>query len=125
MIVDDQEPFVELMAKMMGENLDCPVHPFTRPDDALRGLARISAGVIVTDYDMPQMNGIEFIRQASSLAPEAAFIMISGHDLELFEDELSRLERLKMRIQKPFGWLPLMDAVLKVWPGEDVPAFRQ
>jgi DNA-binding NtrC family response regulator len=123
-IVDDQKPFVDLMAKMIGDNLDCPVHPFTRPTDALRTLPEISAGVIVTDYYMPQMNGIEFIREASSLAPEAVFIIVSGHDLDMFDDELSRLKRLKMRIQKPFGWRPLADAVIQVWPGKDVPSFR-
>jgi|HubBroStandDraft_6_1064221.scaffolds.fasta_scaffold610716_2 two-component SAPR family response regulator len=124
-IVDDQKPFVDLMAKMLGENLTCKVHAFTRPADALRGLARISAGVIVTDYDMPVMNGVEFIREASSLAPEAVFIMISGHNLELIDHELSQLERLKMRMQKPFTWSSLSSAVIEVWPGTDVPKYRQ
>ena len=124
-IVDDQKPYVQLMANLIQDNLDCEVHPFTRPKDALRGLAKISAGVIVTDYSMPQMNGVEFIRKASKIAPEAAFIMISGHDLEMMDHELSRLKKLKMRLQKPFGWRPLTAAVLKVWPGKDVPEFRK
>jgi DNA-binding NtrC family response regulator len=124
-IVDDQKPFVDLMAKMIGENLTCEVHPYTRPMDALRGLARISAGVIVTDYSMPEMNGAEFIRQATKIAPDAVFIMISGNDLELIDHELSQLKSLKRRIQKPFGWRPLTDALLEVWPGKDVPALRQ
>lgn len=125
MIVDDQKPFVDLMANMIGDNLDCPVHPFTRPSDALRSLAKVSAGVIVTDYYMPQMNGIEFIREASKVSPDAVFIMISGHDLDMFDDELSRLKRLKMRIQKPFGWHRLSTAILEVWPGDDVPSAQR
>ena len=60
-IVDDEKSYVELMAQMIADNLDCQVHPFTRPEDALNGLATISAGVIVTDYFMPQMDGVEFI----------------------------------------------------------------
>ena len=67
-------------------------------------------GVVVTDYSMPQMDGIEFIQRASRIAPNAAFIMISGDDLDPLEDELARLKRLKMRLQKPFGWRPLADA---------------
>jgi len=124
-IVDDQKPFVELMVKMIGENLTCKVHAFTRPADALRALARISPAVIVTDYQMPVMNGVEFIREASTLAPEAVFIMISGTNLELIDHELSQLKRLKMRLQKPFGWRSLSSAVLEVWPGTDVPQNRQ
>jgi DNA-binding NtrC family response regulator len=124
-IIDDQKPFVDLMVKMVGDNLTCTVHGFTRPKDALRSLARISAGVIVTDYQMPVMNGIEFIREAAKIAPEAVFIMISGHNLDLIDHELSQLESLKMRIPKPFGWRALSDAVLEVWPGPDVPQRRQ
>jgi DNA-binding NtrC family response regulator len=124
-IVDDQKPFVDLMAKMIGGNLTCRVHGFTRPAYALRGLARISPAVIVTDYSMPVMNGIEFIREASKLVPDAVFIMISGHNLDLLDHELSQLEGLKMRIHKPFGWRALSDAVLEVWPGPDVPQNRQ
>lgn len=123
-IVDDEKSYVELMAQMIADNLDCEVHPFTRPEDALSGLATISAGVVVTDYFMPQMDGVEFIRRASRIAPQAAFIMISGHNLEPIEHELCRLKRLKMRLQKPFGWRPLTAAVLKVWPGKDVPSLR-
>jgi DNA-binding NtrC family response regulator len=123
-IVDDEKSYVELMAQMIEDNLDCKVHPFTRPVDALGRLGDIAAGVIVTDYSMPGMDGIEFIRQATKLAPLAAFIMISGHNLDPLEHELSRLKRLKMRLQKPFGWRPLTAAVLNVWPGKDVPSLR-
>lgn len=123
-IVDDEKSYVELMAQMIADNLDCQVHPFTRPEEALAGLEQLSAGVIVTDYFMPQMDGVEFIRRASRIAPQAAFIMISGHDLDPIEHELVRLKRLKMRLQKPFGWRPLTAAVLKVWPGKDAPSLR-
>ena len=70
------------------------------------------------------MDGVEFIKRASKVAPKAAFIMISGHDLDPIEHELARLKKLKMRLQKPFGWRPLADAVLKVWPGKDMPGLR-
>jgi DNA-binding NtrC family response regulator len=123
-IVDDEKSYVELLAQMIADNLDCRVHAYTSPLEALGGLTKIEAGVVVTDYSMPQMDGVEFIKKASRLAPKAAFIMISGHDLEPIEHDLARLKRLKMRLQKPFGWRPLTEAVLKVWPGKDAPALR-
>jgi DNA-binding NtrC family response regulator len=123
-IVDDEQSYVELMAQMIADNLDCAVYAFTRPLEALGGLAKISAGVVVTDYSMPQMDGVEFIKRASRIAPKATFIMISGHDLGPIKDDLARLKRLKMRLQKPFGCEPLTEAVLKVWPGKDVPSPR-
>jgi DNA-binding NtrC family response regulator len=123
-IVDDEKSYVELMAQMIADDLDCTVHAFTRPLDALAGLARISAGVVVTDYSMPQMDGIEFIKRASRIAPKTTFIMISGNNLEPIEHELNRLKKLKLCMQKPFGGRALSSAVLKVWPGRDAPALR-
>jgi DNA-binding NtrC family response regulator len=123
-IVDDEKSYVELMAVMIADNLDCSVHAFTRPQEALEALPKVSAGVIITDYFMPEMDGIEFIRRASKVARRSVFIMISGHNLEPLEYELSRLGKLKMRLQKPFGWRPLMAAVLEVWPGKDVPTLK-
>lgn len=123
-IVDDEKSYVDLMAQMIADNLECPVHPFTRPLDALKNLPGISAAVVVTDYSMPEMDGVEFIRQASKIVPKAAFIMISGHDLNHVEHELVRLKRLKLRLQKPFGWRPLAAAVIEVWPDKDVPTYR-
>ena len=121
-IVDDEKSYVELMAEMIADNIDCRVHSFTRPLDALGALPALAASVIVTDYFMPEMDGIEFIKRAAKVEPHAAFIMISGHNLDPLEYELSRLRRLKLRLQKPFGWRPLAAAVLEVWPGKDVPA---
>jgi DNA-binding NtrC family response regulator len=124
-IVDDEKSYVDLIAQMIADNLDCRVHAFTRPDEALKSLPKVSAGVIVTDFSMPQMDGIEFIRQASKVEPHAAFIMISGHDLDPVKVELERLKRLKLCMQKPFGWRPLTEAVIRVWPGDDAPALRE
>ena len=123
-IVDDEKSYVELMAQMIAEHLNCEVHAFTRPEDALDKLAALAVGVVVTDYFMPQMDGVEFIQRASAIEPAAVFILISGHNLESIEDDLSRLKRLKLRLQKPFGWRPLAEAVLKVWPDGDAPNLR-
>jgi CheY-like chemotaxis protein len=124
-ILDDEKSYVDLMAEMLGENLDCDVHAFTRPVQALEKLGGLGAAVIVTDYFMPQMDGVEFIRRASSLSPGSVFIMISGHDLEPLKRDLTRLMRLKKRLQKPFGWKVLAEAVIEVWPESDAPMYLQ
>lgn len=113
------------MSQMLADNLDCPVHAFTRPLEALNALPAISPAVIVTDYFMPQLNGIEFIRQAAAVVPQAAFVMITGHNLTAEEDQLARLSALKGFLAKPFGWRKLADEILRVWPSEGVaPAHR-
>ena len=124
MLVDDEKSYVDLLSQMLGENLDCPVHSFTRPLDALANLGAVAPAVIVTDFDMPQLNGIEFIGQASTLAPSAVFILITGRNLALADIQMDQLPSLKAFIPKPFRWRQLADEVIRVWPGTDTPSFK-
>lgn len=124
-LVDDERSYTELMAQMLTDNLDCRVQAFTHPFAALDALRAIEPGVVVTDYYMPQLNGIEFIRQASLLVPRASFVMISGHNLSTVEDQLAKLTALKGFLAKPFGWRKLADEIIRVWPsGSAAPEHR-
>lgn len=115
-LVDDEKSYVDLLTQMLADNLDCPVHAFFRPRDALLALEKLDPAVVVTDYHMPQLNGIEFIRAATPIVPRAAFVMITGNNLSEQEDELARLPSLKGFLPKPFGWRKLADEILRVWP---------
>jgi two-component system, NtrC family, C4-dicarboxylate transport response regulator DctD len=121
-LVDDDKEYTELMITMLGTSLDCPVHPFTSPIEALRALPQIMPSVVVTDYNMPQLNGLEFIREASALAPRANFLIITGHDLSMYRDEMDRLPLLKGLLAKPFNSRKLAGEILRVWPGDGVAA---
>lgn len=120
MLVDDEKSYTDLMTQLLSDHLDCPVHAFTRPLEALRALPELHAAVVVTDYFMPQLNGIEFIRQAAPLVPRSAFVMISGHNLSGSSDEMAQLAALKGFLAKPFGWRKLADEIVRVWP-DDAP----
>src|SRR5687767_12651078 len=123
--VDDEKSYTDLIKQMLVENLDCPVHGFTKPLEALEALPSLNAGVIVTDYFMPEMNGIEFIQRAAPLAPAATFLMISGNNLASEQQRMDKLEPLKAFLAKPFGWKKLADEILRVWPaGSPPPAKR-
>lgn len=115
-LVDDEKSYTELMTGLLAEHLDCTVHAYSRPLDALAALPRLAPAVVVTDYFMPEMNGIEFIRRAAPLAPGVPFIMISGHNLMPVQDQLDRLSALKGFLAKPFSWRVLMNEIRRVWP---------
>jgi DNA-binding NtrC family response regulator len=123
-IIDDERSYVDSIAKLVADNLDCAVYSFTKAETALGELASISAGVIVTDYFMPQMDGVEFILEASKITPDAAFIMVSGHDLDPIKENITLLKNLKACLQKPVGCQSLVEAILRVWPENDPPAVR-
>ena len=115
-LVDDEKSYTDLLTQMLAENLDCPVHAFSRPADALAKLPSLNPGVVVTDYYMPNLNGLDFIRQATPLVPDAAFVLITGHNLSAEKDTMERLKALKGFLPKPFGWRKLADEILRVWP---------
>jgi DNA-binding NtrC family response regulator len=115
-LVDDELAFTELMTLMLSNNLDCPVHGFTRPAEALREIARLDPGVIVTDYFMPQLDGLEFVRQAAVLTPTARFVMITGHSLSSEEENPGNHPALCGFLSKPFGWRKLASEIIRVWP---------
>ena len=120
MLVDDEKSYTDLLTQMLADHLDCPVHAFSRPLDALRELPRLDPGVIVTDYHMPQLNGLDFIRQATPLVPGVPFVLITGHNLSLHQDEMDRLTALRGFLAKPFGWRKLADEILRVWPADSI-----
>lgn len=68
-VLDDEQSYAELLTQLLTDSLSCPVHTFTRPLDAIAALPGIDAGMIVTDYFMPQLNGIEFITEARKILP--------------------------------------------------------
>jgi DNA-binding NtrC family response regulator len=117
-LVDDEQSYNDLMRQLLSDNLDCPVHGFIRPRAALQALPVLDPGVIVSDYFMPEMSGLDFIRQASDLAPAAAFVLISGNNLTAESDRIAALPRLRGVLAKPFGWRKLADEILRVWPAD-------
>jgi DNA-binding NtrC family response regulator len=115
-LVDDEKSYTDLMSQMIEDTLDRRVVSFTRPLDALSALATLRPAVIVTDYYMPQISGLEFIRLASAVVPNSVFILISGHNLDAVDDQLARLPQLKAFLAKPFSFRVLAEEILRVWP---------
>ncbi|HEY0943737.1 MAG TPA: response regulator [Opitutaceae bacterium] len=123
-VVDDEQSYTDLLAQLLGENLTCPVHTFTRPLAALEALPLLDVGMIVTDYYMPQLNGIEFLHRARKLCPDVPFVMITGHMMELEADDYHEEVALKAVLAKPFSWRKLADEIIRHWPDPQPPVPR-
>jgi DNA-binding NtrC family response regulator len=115
-IVDDEKSYVDLLSQLVKEHFVNPVITFTRPLDALNALPLLNVGVVVTDYYMPQLTGLEFIIRARALKPGIPFIIITGHGVHLSEEDLSHLPELRAVLHKPLGWRQLTDAIAAHWP---------
>jgi CheY-like chemotaxis protein len=69
--------------------------------------------IIVTDVDMPALDGVSFVAQAIAKDPAVAVVLMSG-----FSDQLDRAAGLKVRrlisISKPFTLEQIRQAVRAV-----------
>jgi DNA-binding NtrC family response regulator len=82
-------------------------------------------GVVVTDFSMPKLNGLEFVTQAESMLPGTPFIVATGHTVGLPIESFSRIAAVKAVLRKPVSWRKLAEEVLRVWPdATNVPTLK-
>jgi DNA-binding NtrC family response regulator len=87
-VVDDEPMLLEL-ASMIIEPLGYRVKTFRDPVAALRefSLANPLPVLVVTDFAMHQMNGMDLIRDCRRINPEQKILLVSGTvDADIYRD---------------------------------------
>jgi CheY-like chemotaxis protein len=78
LIVDDEQPLLNGLRRRLGDFYDLVT---ANSGDA--ALAEIEANgefaVVMTDMRMPGMNGVQFIQQARTVAPDSVYLMLTGN----------------------------------------------
>jgi CheY-like chemotaxis protein len=90
-------------------------------DEALRLLASQSFDVLVTDYEMPGLNGEELcwqVREALKI-DSIRIVMCSAKGLELDRDELKTRYRIEDILYKPFSIRDLTNLLDRLWATSD------
>jgi CheY-like chemotaxis protein len=77
LIVDDNS-MGSLARRSVLEELGHEVFTSPAPQDALELCGKHQFDIVVTDYKMPKMNGIEFISRLRKLQGAASVILLSG-----------------------------------------------
>lgn len=78
-LVDDEEMVITSIRAYLTLETDYRVHGFTVPQEALKFLEEDEADVIVSDFLMPKMNGLELLSAAKEKQPEASRVLLTGH----------------------------------------------
>lgn len=76
LIVDDDEDFLEMMSEKVSQMGDNPITA-SNADAALQIFGKNAPDLILSDYSMPGMNGIDFLHEISNRQQVPAFL-ISG-----------------------------------------------
>ena len=79
MIVDDEDMVITSVRAFLSLETEYTIHGFTDPEAAAKFVETHPIDVIVSDYLMPKMNGIQLLGRAKQLQPEAARVLLTGH----------------------------------------------
>ena len=78
LLVDDHAPFRDSLAKILG-GAGFRVFPASDGEEALDILRKELIHLILTDLKMPKMDGVELLKVAKTIRPEAEVILITGY----------------------------------------------
>ncbi|HEY0408488.1 MAG TPA: response regulator [Pyrinomonadaceae bacterium] len=74
--LDDEQDLLDIFHAMFGRMYD--VRSATTLAEARRMLAERAPDIIISDQNMPEIKGDEFLREAAALYPESYRIMLTG-----------------------------------------------
>lgn len=80
LVVDDEPDVLEVIAGML-EDLGCNVITAQNGEDALGQLRQNQQiSILITDINMPGMDGHELAERAKSISPELSILQLSGRE---------------------------------------------
>jgi FixJ family two-component response regulator len=106
-VVDDDNRVLESLGSLL-ESADYAVRLFASVAEFLEGDCLTRIDCLITDIDMPVIDGFELLRMAHAARPELPIILITGHPEML--SRLSVIGRYPM-FKKPFNTEKLLVAV--------------
>ena len=78
-IVDDEEMVLTSLRSFLLLETDYEVETFSSPQTAVSALREKPVDLVISDYLMPGMNGIEFLLEIKALHPFATRILLTGY----------------------------------------------
>ena len=79
LFVDDDKLATSSLAIKMRLDDFCDFVTYNNPLEALEYLKLEKPDLIISDFVMPEMNGLEFLREAKKLYPETSMILLTGY----------------------------------------------
>jgi DNA-binding NtrC family response regulator len=78
-LVDDEAMILTSIKTLLMLETDYEVQTFTDPLAAVNHLAGNTVDMIVSDYMMPGMTGLQFLAESKRVQPEATRVLLTGH----------------------------------------------
>ena len=78
-IVDDEEMVLTSLRSFLTLETDFDLQTYVSPEQAIEEAPRNPADLVISDYLMPGMNGIEFLLAYKKIHPYATRILLTGY----------------------------------------------
>ena len=78
-VVDDEKIVTSAFKALFKVEGYSDIHLFNSPHEAVEFLKTNAPDLIISDFIMPEMNGLEFLTEAKKLYPEVSMILLTGY----------------------------------------------
>lgn len=78
-IVDDEDMVLTSLKSFLNLETDYDVHTFTSASNALKFIKNTEVDLVISDYLMPEMDGMTFLSKVRDMRPEVPRIILTGY----------------------------------------------
>ena len=79
LIVDDEEMVTQSLGSLLELETDYQVVTFQSPVDALTTLQKRPVDLVISDFLMPDLDGLQFLSQVKTMYPEVPRVLLTGY----------------------------------------------
>lgn len=100
-IIDDEQDILITLKKFLNKSNNFAIETFTNPLNAIPKIKDGEYDLVISDIMMPQMNGLDLLKDIKKILPNQKFIMITAFSTE---EKMMLTEKLDVNyyIPKPF-----------------------
>ena len=111
MLVDDEDYILKALKRTINMYTDWEVETYQDPREALRRARTTVFDAVITDYMMPELNGLELLQELRDLQPDTIRILLTGViDIETVMSAINKAGAFRF-IPKPWDDEQLLDNI--------------
>ena len=107
LLVDDDE-FIRDSLKIAFATKGCPIRVAENAEEGLQAIKEEQFDIIISDFRLPGMNGLDFLKLATVTQPQSVNILITAYRDEYLFSEAIRMGVTEF-IDKPFSVKALVE----------------
>jgi two-component system response regulator GlrR len=112
LVVDDDASVLEIITDMLNYK-GYTVFPFRSGAEAVKSMEAEKPDIIITDFYMPNLDGLELAEQIKEEYPNIPIVLLTGSFAP--QSEIDPFYRnVDLVLTKPVGWQQLLEAVSKL-----------